>query len=136
MRYAFDHRPAEDATALLRASLSYRKSYCGHISTDFDLADALARYLATRPDAPAWLQQAPRETGAALGLLRSLELFVPPAGAWPKGVNLGWEVWQRLRASQDLAGRHREVFGLVARPEYETFNDNRYEQHWWSWSTP
>ncbi|MBV1795926.1 glycosyltransferase [Siccirubricoccus sp. G192] len=136
MRYAFDHRPAEEAIALLRASLSYRKSYCGHISTDFDLADALARYLATRPDAPTWLQQAPRETAAALGLLRSLDLFVPPAGAWPKGANLGWEVWQRLRASQDLAERHREVFGLAARPTYEAFNDNRYEQHWWSWSTP
>ena len=69
MHYAFARRPAADAVALLRDSLSYRKSYCAHLSTDFDLADALAEFLATRPDAPAWARRIRPQTAAALAFL-------------------------------------------------------------------
>ncbi len=54
MHYAFANRPAEDAARLFVDALSYRKSFCGHVSTDFDLAAAVAEHLAGRPDAAAW----------------------------------------------------------------------------------
>jgi hypothetical protein len=30
--------------------------------------------------------------------------------------------------------KHRSLFAMTQVPHYEVFNDNRYEQHWYSWS--
>jgi len=135
MHYAFARRPIEDAVRLLRVALNYRKSYCGHLSTDFDLADALARHIATRPDAPVWALTAPCETGAALAALRALEQAPPGSRPEVRPMALAWWGWQRLREVRALAERHAAIFGLDRLPYYDVFNDNRYEQHWWSWST-
>ena len=136
MRYAFADRPAEDAVALLRTALNYRKSFCGHLSSDFDLADALARYLGTRPDvSPEWAAQAQHATAEALAILRGLEQLPRRISSRLRGVNYARHVYGLLMgAKRDLAARHQQVFELPQRPHYELFNDNRYEQHWWSWS--
>ncbi|HTV46276.1 MAG TPA: glycosyltransferase [Stellaceae bacterium] len=134
MHYAFARRPAEDAARLLQDSLNYRKSFCAHLSTDFDLADALAEYLATRPDAPDWAQQAQRQTAAALSLLRDIELVPAGAAFGPGGVLRSLWLYRKLRVAQRMAVAHRSFFNLPAVPHYEIFNDNRYEQHWYSWS--
>jgi hypothetical protein len=48
VRYAFADRPVSEAEKLLALSLGYRKSYCGHLSSDIDYAKALAEYLCRR----------------------------------------------------------------------------------------
>lgn len=136
MRYAFADRPAEEAIALLRTALNYRKSYCRHLSSDFDLADALARYLATRADAPAaWTRDAAQATGEAVAMLRGLEQLPDALARGPGGLNVAWHVFARVQAAHvKMAERHRVQFDLPVRPAYDVFNDNRYEQHWWPWS--
>lgn len=136
MRHAFANRPAEDAMALLRTALNYRKSFCGHLSSDFDLADAIARSLVGRPDVPAtWVQQATQATGAALAMLRQLDHLPRSLSSGPRGLNLVRYVFAQVKAAHgSMAEQHRVLFDLPARPHYEVFNDNRYEQHWWSWS--
>ncbi len=136
MRHAFANRPAEDAMALLRTALNYRKSFCGHWSSDFDLADAIARSLAGRPDVPAAsAQQAAQATGAALATLRQLDQLPRSLSSGPRGLNHARYVFAQVKAAHgSMAEQHRVLFNLPARPHYEVFNDNRYEQHWWSWS--
>jgi len=134
LRYAFDNRPAEDAASLLRTALNYRKSFCGHLSSDFDIANALAVYLSGRPDAPSWVPEARREIAAALRLLRSIELVPPGLGVGHHGLGIMWWAYRRVCEARRLGARHQSLLNLPARPVYEVFNDNRHEQHWWSWS--
>jgi hypothetical protein len=134
LRYAFDQRPTEDAAALLRASLNYRKSYCGHLSSDFDMADALAGYLLARPDAPAWVPEARAEIAHTLRLVRSLELLPLDLKSRPRGLPEMYWVYRRVQEVRKRGARHQRLFDLPSVPNYEVFNDNRHEQHWWSWS--
>lgn len=132
MDYAFGHRPAEEAVALLRACFSYRKSYCGHLSTDFDLAEALATHLVKRGYAPAFAQGALAAAREALADIRSVELL-PDEILGRAGMTLhSSRAVHRLR--RQLPARHQVTLTLKDPPWYEVFNDNRYEQHWWSWS--
>jgi len=132
MGYAFGKRPAEEATALLRDCFAYRKSFTGHISTDFDLADALARHLVARPDAPRLAADALRATTEALARMRMMELLPDAAGGRLGAARHAWSLVREFR--KDRAARHAALLGLPGTPFHEVFNDNRYEQHWWSWS--
>jgi glycosyltransferase involved in cell wall biosynthesis len=134
MHYAFANRPAEDAARLFVDALSYRKSFCGHVSTDFDLACALAEHLAGRPDASAWAATALSEARAVLSLVRGLDLVPEDLPRGPRGVLTALWVHQQLTAMRRLAVKHRSLFAMTQTPHYEVFNDNRYEQHWYSWS--
>jgi hypothetical protein len=70
-----------------------------------------------------------------LATLRSLEQLPRRIGSGLRGVNYARHVYGVLHAvKRGLAEHHQEVFELPQRPHYELFNDNRYEQHWWSWS--
>lgn len=132
MGYAFGRRPVEDALALLRNCFGYRKSFCGHLSTDFDLAEALARHIAARPDAPSLASGALQATASALARLRDLELLPNPAAGRIAAARQVWSVVREFRGER--AARHAALLGLPGTPLHEVFNDNRYEQHWWSWS--
>ncbi len=134
MHYAFADRPVEDAARLFVDSLSYRKSFCGHLSTDFDLAAALAEHLAGRPDAPAWAATALSEARAALSLIRGIDLVPEDMPHGPRGALAALWVHRQLTAMRRLAVKHRSVFAMQQTPHYKIFNDNRYEQHWYSWS--
>jgi glycosyltransferase involved in cell wall biosynthesis len=134
MDYAFAQRPVADAEALLRDCLGYRKSFCGHLSTDYDLAAALADHLLRREDRPDMAAAAWQETRRALSLIKRFEIL--PAEFARPGPPLARALWglRRLSEAQGMAGRQRERLGLAELPRFEVFNDNRYEQHWWSWS--
>jgi glycosyltransferase involved in cell wall biosynthesis len=134
LRYAFDQRAADDAAALLRTALNYRKSYCGHLSSDFDFADALAAYLSGREDAPNWIDQARREFSGTLAMMRDIEWLPPDVRLGPRGLGVSAWTWRRIRDVRSRAPEHQRLLGLTNRPNYEVFNDNRHEQHWWSWS--
>jgi glycosyltransferase involved in cell wall biosynthesis len=132
MDYAFGRRPIEDAVALLRDCFGYRKSFTRHNSTDFDLADSLARHIAARPDAPDFAPEALRVTGEALARLRMVDLL-PSAVGNPIGtMHQTWAAVREFRVAR--ARRHAALLGFTDTPFHELFNDNRYEQHWWSWS--
>lgn len=134
MRLAFGHRPAEEAAVLLRETLGgYRKSFCGHFSSDLDLAEALAAHLSARPDAPAWTSAAPQAVARALDAMRAIE-EAPMDAAGRHPAALGWWGWQGIRRLRAEAEALREGLGLHARPGLDAFMDNRHEQHWWSWS--
>jgi glycosyltransferase involved in cell wall biosynthesis len=134
MHYAFANRPAEDAERLFVDALSYRKSFCGHVSTDFDIAAAVAEHLAGRPDAAAWAATALTEARAVLSLVRSIDLVPEDLPRGPRGVLTALWVHRQLTAMRRLAVNHRSLFAMSQTPHYEVFNDNRYEQHWYSWS--
>jgi hypothetical protein len=134
MDYAFGRRPVEDAVALLRDCFAYRKSFCGHWSTDYDMALSLSDHLLRRPDRPDFAAAAFQETRRAVRLIEELEslpsdLLQPNAGLAPRLYGLA-----QLREAQGLARRQKERLGLAETPRFDVFNDNRYEQHWWSWS--
>jgi glycosyltransferase involved in cell wall biosynthesis len=134
MHYAFADRPAEHAARLFVDALSYRKSFCGHVSTDFDLASALAEHLVGRPDAPAWAAVGLRESRAVLSLVRDIDLVPDDVPHGPRGALAALWVHRQLTAMRRRAARHRSLFAMTQAPQYEVFNDNRYEQHWYSWS--
>ena len=134
LRYAFDQRPAEDATALLRTALNYRKAFCGHYSSDFDLASALSVYLAGRPDAPEGAATLQDEMANTIGLMRSIEMLPANIMSRPRGFGTAAWVYRRVQQVRQLGARHRQLLDLPVTPTYEVFNDNRHEQHCWSWS--
>jgi glycosyltransferase involved in cell wall biosynthesis len=132
MDYAFGRRPVEEALTLLRDCFAYRKSFTGHISTDFDLAASLARHIEKRPDAPGSAADMLRASIDALARMRQVELLPSTAGGRMSAARHTWSVVRDFR--QNKAASHAALFGLPEKPFHEVFNDNRYEQHWWSWS--
>ncbi len=130
MGYAFDHRTPGEAVALLWDTLGYRKCYCGHFSTDLKLGAAVAHYLDHRFGEPHWRDNYQRYS-AMLGRASDMELWSSPRGG--------------LAASLEFARDYRIVCNQATavsasvgsgQSRVEVFNDNTYEQHWWSWSTP
>jgi glycosyltransferase involved in cell wall biosynthesis len=128
--YAFDRRPTADVVALLKDTLGYRKCYCQHTSMDLDLANSLAAHLAKREDGGRW-HEVRAETRQILETLQSFELL-PYTGSIKRD-QLGFvrNYRKMLRLSRNL-GR---ALDLDTAPAFDVFHDNRYEQHWWSWST-
>jgi glycosyltransferase involved in cell wall biosynthesis len=127
--YAFDERPTSEVVELIKDTLRYRKCYCQHWSTDLDYAASLSAYVSRRSDAGAWAgAHAPID--AQLGIYRGLELF-PNRRRAVEDQFAFYRSWTKLRAARET---HRQMFGLAELPAYDLLNDNRYEQHWWSWS--
>ena len=128
--YRWRQEPVEAVEAFFRRCLSYRKSYTQHESTDFDMAYAVARHLVDRGENPVFAERALRSATTMLDRVRALEVLdlrqSPPE--------------RRLAVLRSLAVAKRQEAAdmtdleLEARPRYEIFNDNRYEQHWYSWS--
>ncbi len=134
MQHAFADRPAEDAARLFIDCLNYRKAFCSHWSTDFDVAAAVAEHLVGRPDAPAWAATASSEARAILSLVRGIDLVPADMLCGPRGVLTALWVHRQLTTIRRLAVKHRSAFTMPLTPNYEVFNDNRHEQHCSSWS--
>ncbi|WP_374471274.1 glycosyltransferase [Phenylobacterium sp.] len=131
MAYAFDRTGLDAPMALLRASLGYRKAYKREMSTDIDLAAALALYIAARPDAPDGFAAVRQDALALRNRLRALEA----RRTRYEGVGAQYQLASDIFAARQLAARLAERLGSGP-PALEVFNDNRYEQHFWSWSVP
>ncbi|MDE1174630.1 MAG: glycosyltransferase [Parvibaculaceae bacterium] len=130
MDYAFENRDVNDAVALFRDTLRYRKCYCQHWSTDLDLGRSLAVHLGGRSDRPAWAASSEKEINALLQAYRGFELS--PAVNRRLGGLISLQKWRAIKKTER---HHQALFGLEENPAYDILNDNRYEQHWWSWST-
>ena len=129
VRYAFADRPASEAENLLALSLGYRKSYCGHLSSDIDYAKALAEYLCRQGSSLAttlktdlsWMQET----------LRSLETIEKKR----KNLFSALGIVKAFRGLREKEKSHKNLLKGKAMPRYKIFNDNRYEQHSWLWKS-
>ena len=128
VRYAFENRPLSDVRIQLLRTLGYRKSYCGHLSTDFDYGAALAEYGYER-EGGQWWSAMLTDLKTLREMLRALEYGVKP-GILP--VRRYISLFKQAAA---LEQKHRSMFGGEAQPSYNLFNDNRYEQHSWLWKS-
>ncbi len=128
--YRWRREPVEAVEAFFRRCLSYRKSYTQSQSTDFDMAYAVARHLVDRGENPAFAEAALQSVTTMLERIRALEgldLRQSPA-------ERRHAVLKALAAAKQQEALDADLFRLERRPRYEIFNDNRYEQHWYSWS--
>lgn len=127
VRYAFDNRPAGEAENLLALSLGYRKSYCGHISSDIDYAVALAEYLCR--------QGSSRGTAlkADLSWMQDSLCSLETAGTSHKTVPPVLKIMKTQYGFHKKEKWHASLLKEKAIPSYKIFNDNRYEQHSWLW---
>jgi glycosyltransferase involved in cell wall biosynthesis len=128
VRYAFENRASEDVKAQLLRTLGYRKSYCGHISTDFDYGALLAHYGCERED-DVWWHTMSDDMYSLRNLLLMQELGVKP-GYLPV-----LALRNLFNKAHIMQKKHEDMFGNSAQPMYNLFNDNRYEQHSWLWKT-
>jgi len=128
--YVWDSKPIEDVEAFFRRCLSYRKSYCGHLSTDFEMAHVVAQYMVKRAENPEFAAAALEATTAMLARIQNLESFDMRMSPDARSEL----VLRALVAAKRQEVQDRDRFGLADAPRYEIFNDNRYEQHWYSWS--
>jgi hypothetical protein len=129
VQYGFGARDTEDVVEILRDTLRYRKCFCQHWSSDLDFAESLAVHLSQREDGGRWKEAADEIIGIH-DVYKSFELFDTPYNARAMQMRFA-------RSLLDIAGarkRHQVMFDLEQAPVYDILNDNRYEQHWWSWS--
>ena len=124
--YAFPGDDTEPVAALLRDTLRYRKCYCGHMSSDIDLALSLATHLHERTKKPLYTKLHQGLT-ALLDSYRTLELL--PSQKTGRVYQL--RLLQTWQAAKRMERKHQSLLGVS--PAYDIFNDNRYEQHWWPW---
>jgi hypothetical protein len=131
VRYAFENRPIEEAEALLRLALGYRKSYCRHISCDIEYALYLVQHIRARVSESPMISSVEKGLTEFLHDLRKLE-FAPRMPRRLESIALMANVW---RSAAYYQRKHRQVFGSSANPCYGILNDNRHEQHSWLWKS-
>lgn len=131
VRYAFENGGLEEAEQLLCKALGYRKSYCGHLSSDVEYAHYLAAYIRTRN--PNSFIASSVESGLVdmLQQLRGLEFIdhLPTRAEGLKALSITW------RTAMCYQTEHRNALKAQASPNYAVLNDNRYEQHSWLWKS-
>ncbi len=127
--YAMKNAGARVAERRLRACLGYRKSYCGHVSTDIEYAAVLADYLDRQHPESALADSAPT-LAATAGLYRALDWVDEPSPeAMAAALPAARAGLSKLRAELRARG------GRAALDHFEVFNDNRYEQHHAPWKS-
>jgi glycosyltransferase involved in cell wall biosynthesis len=131
VKYAFQRRSPEDVENLLYHCLGYRKSYCKHVSTDFDHAYNLVLYLEkTEPniDALKYFEG----VKSVLDAYRSLDWMPELSKFSPFNSMLAarklTKKWEQKHQSHWPKNR-------LFSPRYAIFNDNRHEQHSFLWFT-
>jgi glycosyltransferase involved in cell wall biosynthesis len=134
VRYLFENRPVEDAEDLLLLCLGYRKSYCGHLSSDIELAVPLAHYILWRKPHSALARLVIADLEAMQQSLQNLEF----SSTMPDNHELRTamlKAWLRAALAQERNRIGIEILGRNGSPTYQLMNDNRFEQHSWLWKT-
>ncbi|ACB49876.1 unknown [Crocosphaera subtropica ATCC 51142] len=133
VRYAFAHRTPEELEQLIYLCLAYRKSYCGHTSSDLEYAYNLSLYLKEiHPQSKALQYLKGIET--LLQAYRSLDWMPKLSRFSPLA-----KVLQTRNLAKQIQEEHlatwKEEKSLGLKPDYRIFNDNRHEQHAFLWLT-
>ncbi|HWB08105.1 MAG TPA: glycosyltransferase [Pirellulales bacterium] len=127
--YAMVGADADEAKALLLASLKYRKSYCRHFSSDLEYASHVAGHLA-EAQSHASLNALAGGIGTLLGAYRDLDCLshVSPE-------SMADALARAKDVEQRVAEEHRRLTGGALDVAYDVFHDNRHEQHHNIWPT-
>ena len=132
VEYAMARREPEDAWRLFQRAIRYRKSYCGHLSSDLDYAGELAAYLSRRAPSPqidACAASVQRALAAYIAILIGLpELFAPGPRPASRTRPCGSHPRKRSALKAAIGGQDSIVWSI--------FNDNRYQQHFDVWAAP
>lgn len=134
LRYLFDHRPTEDAEELLLHCVGYRKSYCGHISSDIDLGVQAAKYVLNRKPESALARFVAPDLQRLQQAYRSLEVIDRPIPAEELQDRV-YHAWQLCKSTEVRHAAGLARMGYNAQPNYLITNDNRFEQHSWLWKS-
>lgn len=129
VKYAFKDKAVEDAEALLLQCLGYRKSYCGHASTDFEYGKALAEYLMTRESKLG--QEIHEDLCGLQNSLRQMELLEKTSNP----IKIMTNLWKHKRKFKAIEAMHKSRYWTSYALDYSITNDNRYEQHSWLWKS-
>jgi len=124
VRYAFEQRSENELREQFCRALGYRKSYCGHTSTDFDYALALALHGQERGESSFWAPMV-----ADLTRLREMLITLEVC----TGRSSLWKQKAFSKEAKELQKRHAALLDCQEKLNYALFNDNRYEQHSWLW---
>jgi glycosyltransferase involved in cell wall biosynthesis len=126
IEYAFKNREISEAEQLFYLALGYRKSYVQHSSTDIEYAYNMAKFLQTRNLDPlvADLFQGVNKLMNEYRLLDCLPSSHKAYNALQVIVNVG-----------NIEREHRQIASSIVKSAYKVFNDNRYEQHSYFWTT-
>ncbi|RME57278.1 MAG: glycosyltransferase, partial [Candidatus Dadabacteria bacterium] len=127
VEYAFRYRDEEEVVNQLLRCFGYRKSYKTSLSTDFEYALSIMRYMARRNKNSRIMKlyNSVEETAVAF---RKLDYLMPLT---PFG-------WQRhldnlKRSLERLSHQLKDIFPTFSAQAFNIFNDNRFEQHHWAW---
>ena len=126
IEYAFKNREISEAEQLFYIALGYRKSYVQHCSTDIEYACNMAKFLQTRNLDPLVAEcfQGVNKLISEYRLLDCLPLSHKAYNALKVIVNVG-----------NIERKHQQIASSHVKSAYKVFNDNRYEQHSYFWTT-
>ncbi len=129
IKYAFDNKNTSKVEKLLLYCLNYRKTFLNSNSTDFDLAYQLILWLEENSPQSPFLQ-------FAEGVKKIRESYQKLEYLGDK-CSVSWQLWQTKKLTQTTAYHHQNIaqnLGInIFNPNYEIFNDNRYQQHSLLW---
>jgi hypothetical protein len=133
IKYAFGQKSPEEVEQFLYLTLGYRKSYCGHISSDFEYAYNLIEFLAEiKPSSP--LLALKPSIAQLLTAYRQLDWLDELSSLSPLK-----SLWQTRNLAQQTQVLHRSIASQLGNdefnPDYDIFHDNRHEQHANLWKT-
>lgn len=130
VRYAFENRSLADAKSQFYRCLGYRKSYCGHMSSDLEYAVNLLEHLSSRGYSGKAVKLLSDLKNMIEGL-RSLEALLSEQ----KSIYIFFRLIRLRHRFFKYQRKHRGLTNSFAWPCYSVFNDNRYEQHSWLWKS-
>jgi glycosyltransferase involved in cell wall biosynthesis len=128
VEYAFVNRDPREAEQLFYTCLRYRKSFCGHWSTDIEYAYNLGCFLQKYlPESPA-LKYLP----AIKDILNSYQALDSVSKLSKNAAS--FELFRANQAVKSANQMHSSADSPFV-PTYQIFNDNRHEQHSYLWFT-
>ncbi|HVX12687.1 MAG TPA: glycosyltransferase [Pirellulales bacterium] len=127
--YALQTADADEAGRRLWAALAYRKSYCGHTSSDLEYAANIARHMEATWPAHGTL---PLHAGIDRLLRTYRELDdLPHLSA----ASISQALEHTRLVANEIGDEHRFLTQQALPGAYDVFHDNRHEQHQNVWQT-
>jgi glycosyltransferase involved in cell wall biosynthesis len=123
--YLFQNRSEEELLDVLRDTLGYRKSFCGHISTDIELGLSVSIYLHKKTGNEKY-QLLANEYRQLIDSCNNVELFNSTRSPLKTVV-------KETRAFSKTKKNISKMLSMPSIQSTSIFHDNRYEQHWWPW---
>jgi hypothetical protein len=123
VEYAFANRNTFEAEDLFYTCLRYRKSFCGHWSTDIEYAYNIGCFLHQKHPNSLALKYLP-STKRLLDIYRNLDSISRLSKTSPS-----IEVFHASNAIKEVEQVHKDINTQDLDPMYQIFNDNRHEQH-------